>query len=264
MSENLKENRLGEIRFNKDSLGKYKMKIIEYNNNRNIIIEFQDEYKAKVSTNYVNFQNGNIKNPYHPKIYNVGYIGQGRYKTYEGRKATISYSIWKDMLKRCYDPYYLNKRPTYINCYVNKEWYNFQNFAEWFEKNYYKIEEQLMCLDKDILCKGNKIYSPETCIFVPQRINNLFVKCDKLRGKYPIGVSITNRNQLMVQCSIIVDGKQIRKKIGYFPLDKPFQAFTCYKQFKENYIKQVADEYKDLIPKELYEALYKYEVEIND
>ena len=54
------------------------------------------------------------------------------------------------------------------------------------------------------------------------------------------------------------------KHLGRFPLDKPFQAFTCYKQFKENYIKQVADEYKDLIPKELYEALYKYEIEIND
>ena len=52
--------------------------------------------------------------------------------------------------------------------------------------------------------------------------------------------------------------------IEVFPLDKPFQAFTCYKQFKENYIKQVADEYKDLIPQEVYEALYKYEVEIND
>ena len=54
------------------------------------------------------------------------------------------------------------------------------------------------------------------------------------------------------------------KTLGYFPIDKPFQAFTCYKNFKENYIKQVADEYKDLIPKKLYDAMYNYKVEIND
>ena len=40
--------------------------------------------------------------------------------------------------------------------------------------------------------------------------------------------------------------------------------FSIYKQFKEKYIKQIADEYKELIPQKLYEALYKWEVEIND
>ena len=40
-----------------------------------------------------------------------------------------------------------------------------------------------MCLDKDIFCKGNKLYSRCTCIFVPQRINLLFTKSDKSRGK---------------------------------------------------------------------------------
>ena len=58
--------------------------------------------------------------------------------------------------------------------------------------------------------------------------------------------------------------KTKQKFLGYFPINKPFQAFTCYKAFKEKYIKQVADEYKDIIPQKLYEALYKYEVEIND
>jgi hypothetical protein len=68
----------------------------------------------------------------------------------------------------------------------------------------------------------------------------------------------------VAQCSVFENGKSKQKHLGYFPLDKPFQAFYAYKVFKENYIKQVADKYKDLIPQKLYDAMYKYEVEIND
>ena len=122
-----------------------------------------------------------------------------------------------------------------------------------------------MQLDKDILNKGNKIYSPETCVFVPQRINNLFTKSNKIRGGYPIGVNYSqNCNCLCVRCSILCEDKKKNKHLGYFSLDEPFKAFSTYKNFKENYIKKVADEYKELIPQKLYEALYKYEVEIND
>ena len=165
------------------------------------------------------------------------------------------------MLERCYDPYRLNKYPTYIDCYVCDEWLCFQNFAEWFYQNYYEIENERMHLDKDILVKGNKIYSPETCVFVPNRINTLFVKQQRKRGEYPIGVSPHKRADVL-QASCNISEKQ--EYLGRFSLNKPFQAFTCYKNYKENYIKKVADEYKNLIPSELYEALYKWEVEIND
>ena len=120
-------------------------------------------------------------------------------------------------------------------------------------------------MDKDILNKGNKVYSEDNCVFVPARINSLFLKNDVDRGKYPIGITewndIKNNKEpkLMVQINIL--NKRKRK---YFPLSKPFQAFTYYKNFKENYIKQVADEYRDLIPKKLYDAMYEYKVEIND
>ena len=42
------------------------------------------------------------------------------------------------------------------------------------------------------------------------------------------------------------------------------RLFKQYKIMKETYIKQIADEYKELIPNILYNALYKYEVEITD
>ena len=261
-----REERLGEINISNEG---YEMKIVEYNGYMDIIVEFQDKYKAKVHTRYQDFKRGGIKNPYHPCVLGLGYYGQGKYRS-RGKdgKKTKAYDYWHGMLQRNYDPYLLNKYPTYRDCYICEEWLCFQNFAEWFYRNYYEIEEQRMCLDKDILCKGNKIYSPKTCVFVPERINCLFIKKDANRGEYPIGVGLCKKTPkngrkidvLQVGCSTL----EGIKHLGYFPLNRPFQAFTCYKNFKENYIKQIADEYKDLIPKKLYEALYKYEVEIND
>lgn len=261
--EEQRRERLGEVNFNKQGT---KMKIIKYNGVRDVVVEFQDKYQEKIHTDYRHFKQGEVRNPYDKIICGVGYLGKGDYKS-NGKdgKSTKCYVAWHNMIKRCYDPYELNKRMTYIDCYVCDEWLNFQNFAKWFYKNYYEIENQRMHLDKDILFKSNKIYSPDTCLIVPERINTLFVKRQNDRGEYPIGVCRYRNKKcksdtLVVHCSI----ENKYKPIGYFPLNRPFQAFTCYKNFKENYIKQVAEEYKDLIPQKLYEALYLYKVEIND
>lgn len=259
-----KIDRIGEENYNNFGI---LMKIVEYICYDDIWVEFQDEYKAQVHTTYKHFKKGGVKNPYDKTVYGVGYLGEGKYKTRgEDGKKTRTYKAWKNMLQRCYDPYFLNKEMTYIDCYVCEEWHNFQNFAKWFYENYYEIPNQRMHLDKDILIKGNKVYSPETCVFVPNRINYLFIKRDKVRGKYPIGVTYHKRKcALEVQCGIIDEnGKGKRKHLGNFSLNKPFQAFYVYKIFKENYIKQVADEYKGMIPQKLYDAMYAYEVEIND
>ena len=261
--ENFKEQREGEVNTSNEG---YELKIIKYENRRNVYVEIQDKYKTIVKVQYIQFKKGEIKNPYHPNKFG-GYIGVGKFESSISNKKTKAYQTWIDMLKRCYDERYKEKEPTYKDCHVCNEWLNFQNFAEWFYNNYYEIEEQRMHLDKDVLYKNNKIYSPKTCIFVPQRINSLFIKCKKTRGKYPIGIAEKYENDnicLYVDCSIFDGDKRKSKYIGRFPLDKPFQAFTAYKKFKENYIKEVADEYKELIPQKLYEAMYNYEVEIND
>lgn len=264
--EKQKQERLGKE--NRNTFGTL-MKIVEYESSSNVTIEFQDEYKFRKKCDYnKQFIRGEVRNPYDKETYNVGYIGVGKYKTKEKGKITKSYQTWKSMLQRCYDPYYINKEPAYKDCYVCKEWHCFQSFAEWWEENVYNCNNERMELDKDILVKGNKIYSPETCLIVSQRINNLFVKRRNDRGEYPIGVTYRKKDDcLYSQCQIIDErGKYKRKHLGSFPLNRPFQAFYTYKQFKENYIKQVADEYysKGLIPKKLYDAMYKYEVEIND
>ena len=257
---------LVEERINEENYNRYGtlMKIVEYNNAIDIIVEFQDEHRARVHTSYQGFKKGEVKNPYDKTAYNVGYLGQGKYKAKINNKKTKAYEVWKKMLQRCYDPYTINKQLTYKDCFVCEEWHNFQNFCKWFYKNYYEIEGEKMCLDKDILCKGNKIYSPETCIFVPQRINNLFLKSNVARGKYPIGVHwYKSSNKFMAHCQIL--DKENNKKaihLGYYNTSE--EAFLSYKVFKEKYIKEVADEYKDLIPQKLYDVLYSYEVEIND
>ena len=121
-----------------------------------------------------------------------------------------------------------------------------------------------MQLDKDIICKGNKIYSPDKCIFVPHRINSLFIKNDALRGDLPIGVGYDKRRSMYrAYCSIIKkDGNRITQHVGYY--NSPEEAFKGYKRFKEAYIKQIADEYKGKIPQRLYDAMYTWTVEEDD
>lgn len=123
-----------------------------------------------------------------------------------------------------------------------------------------------MQLDKDIFIKNNNIYSPETCLIVPQRINQLFNKSkNNKKNNLPIGV-FDNPNRSGVgycaRCRIYENEKSKSVYLGLY--NTPEEAFLVYKNFKENYIKQVADEYEKLIPRELYKAMYEYEIEIDD
>ena len=258
-----KLDRTGEKRLN--NFGS-KMVIASYRTKRDIDVYFPQYNWTAKNLNYDNFKRGNIKCPYEPRIYGIGYLGEGKYKIHDKNgKLTKCYKVWHSMLERCYDSKYKEKHLTYKNCKVCDEWLCFQNFAEWYYNNYYEIEGRKMMLDKDILHKGNKVYSPENCVFVPNNINTLFIKNDKSRGEYPIGVSYNKRDKkFSAQCSIynFEENKKEYKYLGYY--ETPEQAFNSYKQFKENYIKQIADCYKDRIPTKLYDALYNYEVEITD
>lgn len=237
----------------------YIVEIVEYNNNKDLWIEFQDEYKAIVHTEYACCKNGQVKNPCHKSVYDVGYRGQGKYKSKINNKITEYYTDWHSMMVRCYSKKCYRNYNSYENCIVCEEWHNFQEFAKWWHNNYYEIEGETICLDKDILCKGNKIYSPDTCIFVPKRINTLFVKRDNDRGDYPIGVCyLKDRDKYEAYCSTL----EGIKYIGLY--NTPQEAFQAYKTFKEAYIKQVADEYKGRIPDKLYNAMYAWTVEIDD
>ena len=239
------------------------MEIIEYRKSNDIDVYFEEYNWIFHHTQYDNFRKGTLKCPYERRTYNIGYLGEGKYKTRVNNRKTEYYEEWIGMLRRCYNNNQRdrNKRPKYDGCTVCEEWHNFQNFAKWYEENYYEIKGQRMELDKDILYKGNKIYSSSNCIFVPQRINSLLINCKSTRGDLPIGVTYHN-NKFYVRCSILDGNKRKRVSLGYYNTIE--EAFQTYKNFKEKYIKEVAEEYKDLIPNRLYRALYEYKIEIND
>lgn len=172
-----------------------------------------------------------------------------------GAESSIAWRRWSSMLTRCYGNDYYNRRPTYIGCTVCKEWLTFSNFKKWFDKNY----REGYHLDKDILSQGAKIYSPETCCFIPHDINTLLLNRGRDRGAYPVGVSKQGNKY---QSKLNINGAN--KYIGLF--DTIEEAFNAYKHEKENHIKEKATDYynRGLIDKRVRDALFRYEVKIND
>ena len=270
MSRN-KIDRTGEINISNEGCV---MKIVEYNNILDIIIEFQDEHKYRVHTQYQAFKKGNCKNPFYPSVFGYGYLGVDKNgnvpKTYESKDGksvnTWEYDRWQSMLRRCFDNKLKERNPTYKDVTCCNRWLCFANFLEDFAilKNEHNwSNDEKLTLDKDILHKGNKLYSLENCILVPQWINKLFTKCDASRGGCPIGVSY-NKQAKKYQAFCSINGKQTR--LGYYNTVE--EAFNVYKIAKENEIKRVANDciLKGFITKDnrLYKAMINYQVEIAD
>jgi len=243
-------DRTGEININNNGTS---MKIIKYINNKKVLVEFQDEFKYKTYVKYTAFQNGSVRNPYDRVVSGIGYFGEGvSYK-----EAKDAYHIWYDMIRRCYNND--EKFKWYWDCSVCDDWHNFQNFVDWFNINYYSVPGETMHLDKDIICKGNRIYSPETCVFVPVRINEIFTSKLNKSNDLPVGCNY-NHGKIQVTCRT----DYAQHVIGRFDKEDKLGAFKAYKEFKESYIKQLAEEYAYIIPDNLYQAMITYEVEIDD
>ncbi|MGF1759334.1 hypothetical protein L4D76_15610 [Photobacterium sagamiensis] len=228
-----------------------------------------EEYKAAndvrvkfIDTGYrESFSSGNIRkgaayDPMAKRYYNVGFIGIGRHKTayvtdnpyLPGETRSPAYDAWSGILKRCYCPKSLAKRPTYSNVKVDKIWHNFQNFADWFEKQDWRGK----AVDKDLLALGvNKVYSPDRCVMLSKRDNSMLntlgyiklVDKTKTSGKCRIIISKTYdefddaieyavQNELALRASIF---KKINK---VDPLDDP------YRTIKTRIIKSLKEQLK--------------------
>lgn len=187
-------------------------------------------------------------------VFGVGFDSKGKYKSSDGSKPTKIYSVWRGMIERCYNPKQLLRRPNYVGCSVDERWLDYQAFAVWYDDHEYSGRGYE--LDKDILVKGNKIYSPENCCLVPREINMLFASAARARGKFPQGVNYYE--PLDKFCSRVrVHGKP--KYLGYF--DTPELAHLAYKKEKERHVKEMADLWFGNIEPRVYEALMEWKLE---
>ena len=267
----VKIDRVGETNINNEGCV---MKIVEYNRKDDIIVEFQDEHKYRLHTEYNNFKKGVCKNPFFPSVFGQGYLGVDKNEKvpnvneFKNDKSvnTWEYRKWMHMLERCYDNKYKKRQPTYKEVVCCNRWLCFAWFLEDLEmlkQEYSWSEDEKLNLDKDILNKNNKEYNLENCVLVPNYINTLFIKCDAIRGEYPIGVCYhKHAKKYKAHCNI--NGKL--KHLGCYNTIE--QAFNSYKQAKEQEIKRIANECvsKGYMNKDsrLYKAMIEYKVEIDD
>lgn len=260
---------MGRQKIDRVGLEKYNyqgciMKIIQYKDANNMLVEFQDKYRAVVETYWHHFNEGCVKNPYYPSVYGVGITGS-KYSTKINGIKEKEYEAWHGILKRCYDKKIKEKQPSYKDATCCEEWLLYENFYEWLhsQENFDKwYNGDRWAVDKDILVKGNKVYSPDTCCLVSNEVNVLFTKRKACRGNLPIGVTYHKVNKKYVASYDC--GEKYHKYLGEY--NTPEKAFEIYKMYKEGYIKKIAtNEYnKGHITKRCYDAMINYEVEITD
>jgi hypothetical protein len=164
-------------------------------------------------------------------------------------------TVWNGVSER------VGVHPAYLECKL--EFASLDAFRTWAmqQKGWDQPDFEL---DKDILRKGNKIYGPATCVFVPAELNSLLSGCyrAKRRGKYPIGVCYNKGSGTFI-AQMSKDRKvSLDKYLGSFKTVE--EAFACYKQAKEAKIKRLAEKWRDHIDIRAYEALMARTVEWDD
>lgn len=170
------------------------------------------------------------------RVYGVG-INDADYMTQYKDVKCPYYKRWVGMLQRCYSLVFHKKHPTYLNCEVCEEWLMFSSFKAWMQAQNWRGK----VLDKDIIAPGNRVYCPDTCVFIPNALNTSLTSSDHIRGKYAQGVCWSKRDKKFIaECS--VKGRSVR--LGYFNTEK--EASTVYRKFKGDLITKTANRQKDV------------------
>ena len=236
-------------------------KILKYNDKTNVEIQFL-KTGYETSARLGDIKKGEVKDPYSPSVYGVGILGT-KYPSAVNGVKTKEYMLWKGMLRRCYSDIFKKKRPTYEDCEVSENFKSYEYFYEWCNQHVGFDNDgngNPFHLDKDLLVKGNKLYSEYSCVFIPSEINSLLVKRENMRGKYLIGVCWSKTANAFV--SRVSRNKGMQEHLGLFNTE--LEAFNAYKTAKEAFIKEQAEKWKGKIDERAYEALMNYEVSIND
>lgn len=163
------------------------------------------------------------------------------------------YSKWRDMVVRCYSKKLHNRYPTYIGCTIQPDWLHLGNFIKWVDSQ--PNRDWVDCsLDKDFLVQGNKIYSPDTCVFISSGLNNFITDRCSSRGKYLTGVCWQkNASKFVANCSDPF--KTDKMYIGLF--DSEIEAHLAWKAKKYEYACRLADLQTDRRVAEVLRTRYK-------
>jgi len=204
--------------------------VVRYHSSKKVDVKFVNTGYT-CNTTATSIRQGLVKDPIFPSKFGVGFLGIGPHKMVPNGVTNPAYAKWANMMERCYDEKYLERKPTYRGCSVCDEWHNFQNFADWYETHAIDGYQ----LDKDIKVKGNKIYNPLNCLFVPQPLNLLFTDCAAKRGELARGV---RRSKSRFRASIR-DHNGFRISIGSFPTEE--QASNAYEKARHDKIVSIIE-----------------------
>lgn len=234
--------------------------VVQYKNYRDITIEFLDEHKYQKVVQKRYLDRGGFDNPYFKSVCGVGFLGVGDFKTSEkltNEKGVVCYPhtkeyyIWSAMIRRCYSDDSLEKRPTYNNVNVCKEWHNFQNFAKWYKSQ--KKYGGDYHIDKDLISSDSKSYSPESACLIPSEINAV-ISIGYRHRVGSIGAYKTKKGRY--QCFFGKNGESFN--VGTFDTEQ--EAHQAYVIAKEAYVKEVANKWRGRIDERVYEALMAWSV----
>ena len=245
---------VGKI-FKSKSSGDFK--ILKYNDSKNVEIQFVNT-RFETTVQLGNIKSGKVKDPYLPSVCGVGMLGT-KYPSKVNGRNTKGYDLWYSMLRRCYSDNSKKKRPTYEGCEVSDKFKSYEYFYEWCHSQIgFGVDG--WHLDKDLLVKGNKVYSEDSCVFLPSEINSLLTKRTASRGEYLIGVSWYSKSKTFI--AQVNKNKGKSEHLGFFKTE--LEAYNAYKTAKESFIKEQANKWKGKIDERAYNALMNYQVEITD
>lgn len=236
----------------------YRVVVLQYTSHKRIKIKFMDEHGFEKIVDSSNLKIGSIGNPYHKSVLSVGYLGEGSFKAKVDGVQTYEHSVWKHVIEKAYCVKRKEKEKCYKDCTVSEDWLNFQNFAKWFvsQKGY----KEKFHLDKDLLVKGNKHYSAETCVLLPPEVNGFMTKRDSERGLFPLGVTKRKSDKSGYAARLNIKGERLW--LGTYKTE--IEAFMAYKKAKEDYAKLLAHKFKNSIEEKAYDRLMDWEVLITD
>lgn len=159
----------------------------------------------------------------------------------QGKKVLVwrcpFYKKWADMLHRALSKREKMRYKSYEGASVCDDWLKLSNFRAWMETQEWEGKQ----LDKDLLVPGNKLYSPETCVFIGPKLNKFLISGESHRGECLVGVHQKD-GKYASQCCNPFTGKQ--EHLGTF--SNEIDAHMAWRAKKHEHAIAFAEEEEDV------------------